>query len=70
MRRRLTELLTLVLLQSCIVPHLTAHSDCVSSLQQLEEAVSSASEGETVVICDGDYTDWDVTLAGPGLTLR
>ena len=68
MRRRLTELLTLQLLQSSVVPHLTA--DCVSSLQQLEEAVSSASEGETVVICDGDYTDWDVTLAGPGLTLR
>ena len=65
MRRRLTELLTLLLLQSR-----TVHPHCVSSLQQLEEAVSSASEGETVVICDGDYTDWDVTLAGPGLTLR
>ena len=65
-------LLTFILLNSNMIIQISCEegSECVANVKDLEEAVSAASVGDTVVICDGDYTDWDVTLAGPGLTLR
>ena len=43
---------------------------CYSTLPELEAALSSGRPGDVLVICDGDYSAWDLLVAGEGLTLR
>ena len=43
---------------------------CLSSLPDLEAALSSARPGDVVVLCEGDYSAWDLLVGGEGVTLR
>ena len=39
-----------------------AVSGCVSTLPDLQAALSSARPGDTVLLCDGDYEQWTVEV--------
>ena len=47
-----------------------AEPGCLSSLPDLETALSSARPGEVVLLCDGDYSGWDLEVGGEEVTLR
>ena len=54
----------------CLLQSSLARSPCLSSLPHLELALSSARPGDVLIICDGDYTAWDILVDGEGVTLR
>ena len=64
---KLLTVLTIITLN--IIPFTLSDSECVRTIQALEDALGSASEGDSVVICDGDYEDWDILMDTKGLTL-
>ena len=39
-----------------------AVSGCVSTLPDLQAALTSARPGDTVLLCDGDYEQWTVEV--------
>ena len=39
-----------------------AVSSCVSTLPDLQAALTSARPGDTVLLCDGDYEQWTVEV--------
>ena len=43
---------------------------CLSTLPDLEAALSSARAGDVILICDGSYSAWDLLVGGEGVTLR
>ena len=53
-----------------LLPLCLADPPCRSTLKDLEAALSSARPGDVLVICDGDYSAWDLVVAGQGLTVR
>ena len=54
----------------CLLQPSLPHPPCLSSLPDLETALSSARPGDVLIICDGDYTAWDVLVDGEGVTVR
>ena len=43
---------------------------CVSSLDELRDALDKAGSGDTVVICDGDYEEWGIQMRSTGVCVR
>ena len=43
---------------------------CVSSLDELRDALDKAGSGDTVVICDGDYEEWRIQMGSTGVSVR
>ena len=55
-------------------PNISANSTekypCISDPDELRALLSLASDGDTITICDGDYTSWKIQVDASGLKLE
>ena len=47
-----------------------ARSSCISSLAGLQDALDSSESGDTILICDGDYEEWQIEIMTHGVHVR